>query len=66
MNRLEQYIVEVHSVTPYTEEWTDKFPGDEFVKVDVTRNCYGSKKRVNRIWTTEEWNEILNNGYWME
>ena len=65
MNILEQYIVEVHSVKPYTEEWTKVYP-EEFVKVDVTRDCYGSKKRVERIWKTDEWSEILDKGYWME
>ena len=49
MNILEQYIVEVHSVTPCLDEWTNEFPEDDFVKVDVTRNCYGAKKRVERI-----------------
>lgn len=65
MNILEHYIAEVHNVKPYTEEWTKDYP-KQFVKVDVTGDCYGTKKRFERIWTTDEWREILNKGYWLE
>jgi hypothetical protein len=64
MNLLEQYIEEVHSIEPYTEEWTKKFDKD-FVIVDVTTNCYGSKKRDKHIWTVKEWRNISAQGYYM-
>ncbi|AIW03255.1 hypothetical protein CPT_Mater98 [Bacillus phage Mater] len=65
MNLLEQYIEEVISVKPYNESWTAKFPGKEFVKVELVTNCYGSKEKILRIWTKEEWTEIQEQGYYM-
>ena len=59
---MENYIREVHSVKPYTEEWTKDYP-EEFVEVEVT--LYGSKERIERVWTRSEWREILEKGHWM-
>lgn len=65
MNLLEVYIEEVHSVTPYTADWTDRFPDRKFVQVDVTTNCYGREKRDTYVWNTKEWEEIKQKGYYM-
>lgn len=59
MNLLEQYIEEVHSEEPL------KYPDREFVKVDVTTNCYGIKKRDTYIFNTFEWEKYKSQGYWM-
>lgn len=65
MNLLEQYIKEVHSVTPYEADWTKEFPDSEFIEVDVTTNCYGSIKRSKHIFNTNEWEQYKSQGYWM-
>jgi hypothetical protein len=64
MNILEQYIEEVHNVRPYTAEWTKKFD-KEFVEVDITTNCYGSKKRDTHVFSTVEWEKVVEQGYYM-
>lgn len=64
MNLLEQYIVEIHSVEPYEAEWTKEFPDREFLKVDLTTNCYGSQKRDEHIFNTVEWETIKEQGYY--
>lgn len=65
MNLLEQYIEEVISVKPYNKDWTEKFPGKEFVKVELVTNCYGRAQKELRIWDTEEWAKIQEQGYYM-
>lgn len=64
MNILEHYIVEIHSVVAYEEDWTEKF-GKEFVQIDVTTNCHGHSERRSRIITEEELNEAKEKGYFM-
>lgn len=66
MNSLEQYIVEVHSEEPYKADWTQKFTDSSFVKVEATINCYGSKRRVERVFTAVNWERYQEQGYWME
>lgn len=65
MNLLEIYIKKIHSVEPYNTEWTREFPDKEFVKVDVTTDCYGNVRREQRVFNTQEWEEIKKKGYWM-
>lgn len=65
MNVLENYIEEIHSVEPYTADWTDRFPDREFVQVDITSNCYGNKQRQKHVFNTKDWAEIQDQGfYW--
>lgn len=64
MNLLEVYLEEIHSVEPYTEDWTSEFPDREFISVDVTTNCYGSKRRSVHVWTTKEFEEYKEQGYY--
>ncbi|AII28523.1 hypothetical protein [Enterococcus phage ECP3] len=64
MNMLEQYIKEVHSVTPYTESWTKQY-GKDFLMVDLTVNCYGSLSRNERLFSVDEWEEAKKKGYYM-
>lgn len=64
MNILENYVETIHSETPYEEEWTKKFD-DAFVEVDLTSNCYGSKKRDTHVWTVSDWKSIKEKGYYM-
>lgn len=61
---LEQYIKEVHSVTPYTESWTKQY-GKDFLMVDLTVNCYGSLSRNERLFSVDEWEEAKEKGYYM-
>ncbi|AXH71193.1 hypothetical protein BSP36_147 [Bacillus phage BSP36] len=65
MNILEQYIEEVHSVKPYTEDWTKEFPNKTFVEADITTNCYGQKKRAIHVFEEDEWETALEKGYYM-
>lgn len=64
MNLLENYIVEIHSVTPYIAEWTEEFNRD-FVEVDITTDCYGIKKREICVFDSISWGEIKEQGYYM-
>ncbi len=64
MNILENYIKEIHSVKPYTEDWTKDFPDREFVEVDITVNCYGCIERKRDVFSTKEWEEIKEQGYY--
>lgn len=64
MNMLEQYIKEVHSVTPYTESWMKQYHKD-FLMVDLTVNCYGSLSRSERLFSVDEWEEAKEKGYYM-
>lgn len=64
MNILENYIVEIHDVSPCEEEWTKEFKKD-FVKVDMTSNCYGNKTRKEHIFTVGMWGEVKSRGYYM-
>lgn len=65
MNLLEHYIREVHSVEEYKEEWTKEFPDIEFVKVDVTYDCYGRTERKTHVWNKAQWNAIKTQKYFM-
>ena len=65
MNLLEQYIVEVHSEKPYSDEWVKKFPGKEFVEVEVTTDCYGRTKRDTHVFDVNDWKKYQEQGYWM-
>lgn len=64
MNILEHYIVEIHSVKPYTEEWTKEFPDNKFVEVDCTSDCWGSVERLTHIWTVKELDKHKEQGYY--
>ncbi|ALA47902.1 hypothetical protein ABE137_12085 [Brevibacillus laterosporus] len=65
MNLLEHYIANVTFVEPYTEDWTDKFPDKQFVKVVLTANCYGQVETYQKVWTVDEWTKIQEQGYFM-
>lgn len=65
MNLLEHYIKEIHSVQDYKEEWTKEFPGECFVEVDITYNCYGRIERRSHIWSINKWDRINQKGYFM-
>jgi NADPH-dependent 2,4-dienoyl-CoA reductase/sulfur reductase-like enzyme len=60
---LEHYIVEVHSITPVTDSWTEKFE-DALVAVDITDNVYGTITRRTRVFSEPEWAEIKNRGWY--
>lgn len=65
MNILEHYIKNIHSVEPYTAEWTSEFPDREFIKVNMTTNCYGCEQTKDHIFNTAEWANIQEQGYYM-
>ena len=58
MNLLEHYIIEVHQVVV-----PEDFP--YMIKADLTCDCYGA---VARSWHTifkEDWEKILEQGYFL-
>ena len=65
MNLLENYIVEIHSEEPWFEAWMTDFPEKKFVRVDMTMNCYGNKRRSTYVWNTVMWAKIKEQGYYM-
>lgn len=67
MNLLEHYIKEIHSVEKCEEEWTkdEIFEGEEFLKVDVTYDCYGVIERRVHYWNKEQFEKIKKDGYFM-
>lgn len=60
VNLLEQYIKEIHSVEEVKKPWGN------YIKVDLTKECYG---RTDRVMTSfmdmEEWESIKAKGYYM-
>lgn len=65
MNLLEHYIKEIHSVKKCKKEWTKEFPGEEFVNVDLTYECYGCIERMVHTWNKYSWEQIQEQGYFM-
>lgn len=67
MNLLENYLVEVHEIKPYEEDWTkeEEFKGINFLSVDATWNCYGRENRTKEVFRESEWNSIKEKGYYM-
>lgn len=63
MDLLEQYIEEVISEEPYTEEWTKKYD-KEFVKVKLVTNCYGRKCNEEQIFDIDKWEKVKEQGYY--
>lgn len=64
MNLLENYIKEIHSEKPYTEDWTKDFPDREFVEVDATIDSYGGIERKLNVFETTKWKQIKEQGYY--
>lgn len=67
MNLLENYLVEVIKIEPCTEDWTkeDWSKDKEWLTVTATFNCYGRKYTHTRPYTKEEWQGIVDKGYYM-
>lgn len=65
MNLLECYILEVHSVIDVTNKIRRIAHDTKYLEVDITYNCYGSLSRAKRIFTQDEWDYILERGYFI-
>lgn len=68
MNLLENYLVEVIKIEPFTDEdWSDEpwAKGKEFIWVTASFNCYGNISTYRRVYSTIEWQEIVDRGYYM-
>lgn len=67
MNLLENYLVEIHSVKPCNEKWTneDWAKDEKWLTVDATFDCWGNKSRCTREYTKSEWETIVKKGYYM-
>lgn len=67
MNLLENYLVEVIKVEPCEEDWTkEEWAKDkEWIWVTATFNCYGNKTTNRSIYSKEEWQDIIDKGYYM-
>lgn len=65
MNLLEHYIRKVIFVEPCTEEWVKEFPDRELLEVTVTYDCYGVIETRTYIWSREQYEDIIEKGYFM-
>ena len=65
MNILEHYIKEIHSIKPCTEEWITEFPYRELLEIELTSDCYGRIERETYIWSSNQWEQIKEQGYFM-
>ena len=68
MNLLENYLVEVIKIEPFTDEdWSNESwaKGKEFIWVTASFNCYGNISTYRRVYSTIEWQEIVDRGYYM-
>lgn len=58
MNLLEHYIITVHG-----EHEIYMFP--DFVKVDLTYDCYGTIRRCRKMFRKSEWEEAKKKGVFL-
>ena len=68
MNLLENYLVEVIKIEPFTDEdWSNEpwTKGKEFIWVTASFNCYGNISTYRRVYSTNEWQEIVDRGYYL-
>lgn len=65
MNLLEHYIIEVHSIVDLTHKVTCIKSDTKYLEVDVSYDCYGIVERNKLILTQDEWDYILERGYFM-
>lgn len=65
MNVLEIYLKEIHEEKPYITDWCKKFPDREFIKVTATWICYGRVFTQTSVYTTEQWEDIKERGYYL-
>jgi hypothetical protein len=57
MNLLENYLVEVIKIEPFTDEdWSNEpwAKDKEFIWVTTTFNCYGRKETNRRVYSKDE------------
>ena len=67
MNLLENYLVEVIKIEPFTDEERSNEPwakGKELIQVTASFDCYGNISTYRRVYSTIEWQEILDRGYY--
>lgn len=62
MNAVEIHIVSIYSEEPIERKsWMD----EDWVKVDVATNCYGSYRRENKMMPKSDWEQAKKDGYWI-
>lgn len=67
MNLIEHHIREIHSINPWILD-SKEYPwsvGREWLIVDVTLDCHGNISRTKEYISKAEWEEVMNNGYFM-
>lgn len=68
MNLLENYLVETIKIEPFTDEdWSNEpwAKDKEFIWVTAIFNCYGNITTHRRVYSKDEWQGIVNRGYYM-
>lgn len=68
MNLLEHYLVEVIKIEPFTDEdWSNEpwAKDKKFIWVTATFNCYGRLETTRDVYSTDEWQGIVDKGYYM-
>ena len=67
MNLLEKYLVEGINIERFTDEdWSNEpwAKGKEFIMVTASFDCYGNISTYRRVYSTIEWQEIVDRGYY--
>lgn len=68
MNLVEHHIVKVHSVKDISDEFEQNvgfLPYEPLIEVDLTYNCYGRITRIPKQFFKSDWEEAVENGYFM-
>lgn len=68
LNSLEHYLVEVIKIEPFTnKDWSNEpwAKGKEFILVTAKFNCYGNISTDTSVYSTTEWQEIVDRGYYI-
>lgn len=68
MNLLENYLVKIIKIEPFTDEdWSNEewAKDKEFIWVTAVFNCYGCETTNRRVYDTKEWEAIVEKGYYM-
>lgn len=68
MNITEHWITKVHSVEDVTkkyEELVGRKLEQPALKVDITINCYGQKRRKTEYFLKAEWENTLKQGFYL-
>ncbi len=67
MNLLEHFLVEVIKIEKFDEDWTEEYwaKDKDWLWVTATFACYGRKDTHRRVYSREQWDNIVKQGYYL-